>query len=434
MSSYTDRYALIDCNNFFVSCERVFNPQLRNKPVAVLSNNDGCIISRSEELKKLGVPMCAVVFEWKDILEKHNVILCSGNFSLYQDMSDRVFQILRKFSEAIEIYSVDEAFLRLTLTDERKLIDYCRRIKQTVYEYTGIPVSIGIGTNKTQAKLANKIAKSSTHNGVALLDTNSMLTYAPLLKLDDIWGIGYRSIKKLPVFNINSIQDFMKTDRHLLKQKFGVLMERTWLELHGVRCYPINTNRSSKKGILCSRTFKYAHSDYKKTLEAVASYAATAAVSLRNQNSLAGSISVFISTGKHSASRLINSHEIILDTPSAYTPTLAKAALTSLAKIYKSGIKYKRAGVFLSNLYDIGEVQQNMFAAYTSQIKNSQIMATVDYLNSEWGKGTIKFANQGINVPVVVEQVMKSPKYTTNWLELPIISSRRPKFISRYQT
>lgn len=434
--SYLDNYALMDCNNFFVSCERVFNPKLRNIPVVVLSNNDGCIISRSNEAKKLGIPMGAVVFEWRNLLDRNNVALCSGNFTLYKDMSDRVFQTLQEFSDRIEIYSIDEAFFRLNPGKEHALLDFCSRIRETIYRNTGIPVSIGVGKNKTQAKLANKFAKKYyEERGVAAFSRDMLSSSERPISLDDIWGIGYRSVKKLPVFDINTLTDFMKADRTLLKQYFGVVMERTWLELHGVRCHPLSTSRSSKKGILCSRTFRYAHGDFGRIRESIANYTANAARNLRKQSSLAGSVGVFLSTRKHNVSHMITqSYFTHLDSPTAHTPSLAKVALDSLTRIYQLGETYKRAGVYFSDLYDFNEVQQNMFVNYTDKSEDTKTMSAVDYLNLHWGIGTVKFANQGINKEVVIEQSKRSPRYTTNWLELPVISSRHPKVISRYQT
>lgn len=416
--AYKDMYALVDCNNFFVSCERIFNPGLRKRPVVVLSNNDGCIIARSQEAKRLGLPMGAPVFKWQELIDKHNVTLCSANFSLYQDISERVFQVLKEFCEHIEIYSVDEAFLRLNITDKDRL---CREIKNSVYKWVGVPVSIGIGTTKTRAKLANRIAKEFfEQKGVYLLSTMNIKLLRQIA-LEDIWGIGYRSIPALKVFNIYTIPDFLATDRQLLKQEFGVIMERTWLELKGIRCYWLNPARKPKKGILCSRTFKYAHNDYQRISEAVAGYTATAAAGLRRQMSLAGLIVVFITTGKYQQSRPVKSYEEIhLPVPTSHTPTLTKSALSSLAKIYKPGIKYKRAGVFLGHLYEEDEIQQDMFqAAYQTAPKDKKTMFTVDFLNSRWGRGTVKFANQGINSRQITEQSRKSPRYTTNWLELP---------------
>lgn len=427
---YSDNYALVDCNNFFVSCERVFNPKLRNKPVAVLSNNDGCVIARSNELKALGVPMGEPVFKLRELIDKHGVMLCSSNFSLYQDMSERVFRALAEFCEQIEIYSVDEAFLRFNWINQQRNTRYLHDITDKVYQWTGIPVSIGLAKTKTTAKLANKIAKkfSLYKNSFEIQDIYSIevVKYLTKIDLDDIWGIGYRIARTLKTYNINTIPDFLSADPRFLRQRFGVQLERTWKELHGTRCYPISTHRSSKKGILCSRTFKQAYTSYKQVEEAISTYCARASASLRKQNSLAGTVTIFITTGRFAkAGYFTASREINLDLPTSDTPIISKAGINGLKQIYSPEHAYKRAGVFLSNFFTDNNVQRNMFVEYDIEgIKRSrQTMSTVDELNSYWGKDTVKFANQRINKPVIIEQSIRSDRYTTNWDELLVVRS-----------
>jgi DNA polymerase V len=424
-----DIYAIVDCNNFYVSCERVFDPSLRDIPVGVLSNNDGCVIARSNELKALGVPMGAPLFEWKDKFIEYGVVVKSANFALYQDMSERVFRSLREFCEEIEIYSIDEAFLRINIGHKR-LIELASDIKNIIYQWTGIPISIGLANTKTLAKLANKIAKKNAeHEGIYLIENlqdPKHTTYVSPLDLDDIWGIGNKIAYNLRIYGINNIYEFLDADRHLLKQQQGVLLERTWLELHGIRCYPINITRSSKKGILCSRTFKRAYTEYDQVAKAVAKFADNACRSLRAQGSIASHVWVFITTDRFTPEgRYSNSHRSKLSQPSDYTPKITKTALAGLRQIFRPNHKYKRAGVFLDNISPKGQIQQNFFYQHDlqSERKHTSLMRHFDKLNQIWGKGTLKFANQFLNVPEIQEQALRSPRYTTRWEEIIVVKS-----------
>ena len=426
----SDIYGIVDCNNFYVSCERVFDPTLRNRPTAVLSNNDGCVIARSNELKAMGVPMGAPLFEWKDRFIENNVAVRSANFTLYQDMSERVFRSLHEFCQEIEIYSIDEAFLRIPITSPQRMLRNCIEMKETIYRWTGIPISIGLANTKTLAKLANKIAKKFIENdGVYLIEdiTNYRhIKYLEHLDIDDIWGIGGRIARRLRIFDIADIPSLLQADRHLLRQEYGVMLERTWLELHSIRCYPINPHRSSKKGILCSRTFKKAYTEYNQVAQAVARFTDSASRTLRAQGSVTSRIWVFLTTDRFTPEgRYSNSHLIKLQTPTDYTPILTKKALEGLKIIFRPGHKYKRAGVFLENFYNKGEYQQNIFTTSNpkEEIKQTILMKSFDKLNSIWGKDTVKFANQMIFLNPIKEQALRSPRYTTRWQEIPVIRS-----------
>lgn len=422
MPVYPDKYAVIDCNNFFVSCERVFNPKLKNLPVVVLSNNDGCVVSRSNEAKELGIPMCAVVFKWIDFFKEHNVKLCSANFALYQDMSKRVFQTLRDLQEEVEIYSIDEAFTRLSRKSTSDLIAHCHKIKDTIYQYTGIPISIGIGDTKTQAKLANRIAKNNpTLNGVAIFDKSIYSTKQCLTSLKDVWGIGSKTIKRLQILNINTLKEFMSSNRLLLRQELGLGIEQTWLELHGTRCLPLNLLPGSKKSILCSRTIKHLTQDYDTLIKLLANHVTTATANLREQLSLTSSITVFTLSKQFVYQSLnFHSYKTILATPTAHTPTLFKKAMYTFNKIYKQDYLYKKIGVIFNDLFRKDEIQQNMFYPTKTDTKGNITMTVIDHLNSKWGQGTIKFANQGIGKFNDLSRP-RSPRYTTSWAEIPLI-------------
>lgn len=422
---YRDIYALVDCNNFYVSCERVFDPKLNHRPVAILSNNDGCVIARSNELKELGVPMGTPAFKWKDVFEQNNVELRSANFSLYQDMSGRIYDCLQEFCEQIEVYSIDEAFLRLSLFETTKLLSHCSLIKNRIYKWTGIPISIGIAYTKTLCKLANKISKKFPENQgiffIKNLHSSKNFQYFSHLDISDIWGIGFHITPKLKTLGIYSIRDFVSSNRHLLKQEFGVGIERTWLELNGVRCHPIKPARSFKQSILCSRTFKHPRHNYDEIFRSISSYVDSAGRTLRRQHCVAGCISIFLQTSKHSTSKFYrNFQTITMDRASSYTPTLINNAEKALQLIYKPGYKYKRAGVLLTEICSNKEFQQDIFVHHNSEQtkKNSNLMQAVDRLNSFWGVGTIKFATQQLGTGNYIEQTMRSPRYTTNWLEL----------------
>ena len=428
---YKDTYVLADCNNFFVSCERVFNPKLNNKPVAILSNNDGCVIARSDELKQMGVPMGVPLFKWADIFRERNVAILSANFSLYQDMSQRIYNCFREFSEEVEVYSIDEAFLRLTSQDEKRIFTSCQLIKKTIYKWTGIPISLGIAKTKTLSKLANKIGKKfSETQGIFFIESSDHLLETPYmaqLGLSAVWGIGFRIARRLKTYDIYSFENFINADRHLLKQIFGVGLERTWLELHGVRCFPLKPHARKQKSILCSRTFKEPRKSYDELLAAISSYTQSVGRTLRKQHSVAGNIGVFLQTRYHPKNHHAyynNFKAVPLETSSNYTPTLISHAKEGLSSIFKEGYEYKRAGVILTEIFDEKAFPQNLFIPNTEQTyrRCSKLMGTFYSINTHWGKGTIELATQQLGKNYV-EQRMRSSRYTTNWLELKTVSS-----------
>lgn len=410
-------FGLLDCNNFYVSCERLFNPSYRKRPVVVLSNNDGCIIARSNEAKALGVPMGAALFEWRDFFHRHGVIYCSANFSLYGDLSHRVMQILYGFDADIEIYSIDEAFL--TLATPRP-IDFCRAVREKMLQWTGIPVSIGVGRTKTLAKAANKKAKKDpTHQGVfGLLTEVEEEALLEQFLPEDLWGIGSRSALHLKREGIYTSLALKRADDALIRSLLSVHGLRTVWELRGIPCFSLDENPPPKKSILTSRTFKEAVRDKEILASLIAAYAARGGEKLREEGLYAGCLTVFITTSRHKEESFYsNTVSCSLSQPTDYTPTLISSAKRGLAAIFRSGYAYKRGGVLLSDLTSPEAVQQDFFSPYRFHGKEKTIMELVDGVSSRYGHDGLFFAAEGaLSSPHARKRC--SPAYTTRWDEI----------------
>ncbi len=414
----TDIFALIDCNNFYVSCERVFDPTLENQPVVVLSNNDGCIVSRSNEVKAMGIPMGKAVFEIRDILQKHRIRAFSSNYTFYADMSRRVMQSLYQFSPDIEIYSIDEAFLNLFgIKDD--LADYSRMMRDTIRRWTGIPVSIGIASTKTLAKIANRIAKKSPKaDGVLDLYQSPFLEAAlEQIAVGDVWGIGYRIAAKLKKAGIETALDLSRADIAWIRKKFGVEGVRTVYELRGICCYRLEQNPPTKKSLTVSRMFGREVESIEELREAVAAYTGRAAEKLRQQRLAAGYITVMITTSRFIENRYFNARTIELPVETADSTELLRAALTGLETIYRSGYQYKKAGVLLYGLVSEKRVQGNLFDR-ADRTKTRRLMQTIDRINM-LGDCPVRWAAEGIDKPWHARFENRSKKYTTRWDQLP---------------
>jgi DNA polymerase V len=404
------KFALVDCNNFFVSCERVFNPSLNKKPVVVLSNNDGCVVSRSNEAKNLNIPMGIPLFKIKDIVKNYKVIVCSSNFSLYGDLSNRVMLSLQILCGQIEPYSVDEAFIPITCVQEGHFI------RKKVMQWTGIPTSVGIGKTKTLAKAANEIAKKNPEfKGVLEINDPKILQ---LLPIGDVWGIGRQYKKLLEEYGIKTAFDFIQKPDDWIKLKLKLPGLQTAMELKGIECKKLETKSNQRKSILSSRSFGKPINTLKELEEAIATYINTAARKLRDEDLVTYKVTTFISTGQHTYSEYYsNSYTNKLLTPTNFTPDLIKIAHKNLRKIYKANIKYKKAGVLLTNLQNQNKVQLSMLKPY----KNTKIlMNMIDQLNSKWGKYAIHPASVGFKKKWQTKSKMRSKEFTTNWAELPI--------------
>jgi len=415
-------YALVDCNNFFVSCERVFDSRLDGKPVIVLSNNDGCAISRSNEAKALGIAMGANYFEIEKLVKRHNVMVLSTNFVLYADMSMRVKGLLTKFCPSIEDYSIDESFLDFSGFQQSNLKEYCTRIFQTIMQGTGIPVSVGVAPTKTLAKIANKYAKKySGYKGVCVIDSEEKRLKA-LQKYDigDVWGIGRQHTKRLSSLGIKTAYDFTQLPRGWVKKNMTVTGERTWRELLGEPCIQMELNQPDKQSIMVSRSFGKMIPDYETLSDALSTYTCMAAAKLRKQKSCAKAMLVFIDTNPYREDLKQYSRHIVINLPvaSSSSQELLQYALKGLKKIYKSDFMYKKAGVMLMDISTEDAVQGNLFDKLDRQ-KQKSLMEVLDKINDRYGRNTLKFAVMGDGKAWKIKQERLTPCYTTRITDFP---------------
>jgi DNA polymerase V len=416
-------FALMDCNNFYASCERAFNPKLRGKPIVVLSNNDGCVIARSNEAKALGIPMGAPAFKFQPLFRKHGVYVFSSNFALYGDMSRRVMDTVSRFTPDMEIYSIDEAFLRLDRMHDHPL-DLARKIRATVLQWTGIPVSIGIGPTKTLAKIANRVAKKNPEHGgsfslVDYLDQDQILAG---IEIEDVWGIGSRYSKKLREFGIRNALQFSKLDKDWVKKRMTVNGMHTLLELQGIPCIPLDQTVATPKSIVCSRTFALAVTDRAQLEQIVSGYAARVGERLRGQKCVAGQLQVFVLTDRFRLDRpqYSNAATVSLAIPSSHTPDLIQAAQRVLGQIFKPGYEYRKAGVMVFGIEKEQGRRLNLFEpSPEDRARSKALMDVMDRVNAKWGSMTMRVAAEGTGQRWVMRQAHLSPRYTTDWKALP---------------
>ena len=414
--------AIIDVNNFYVSCERVFNPKLENKPVVVLSNNDGCAISRSNEAKTLGIKMGTPWFKLKEFAKQENVTALSSNYTLYLDMSHRVMTLLSKFSPEQEIYSIDESFLDLTTFKSKDLIKYSQQIKTKIKQWTGLPVSIGIGSTKTLSKLANHIAKkNSSFKGVCnlnVMDQNTLETWMSHIPVNEVWGVGRSLAPKLNQLGIISVLDLKLADPDYIRQQFSIVLEKTVRELNGVMCMELKNIEEPNKEIMVSRSFGRRVKDKQELIEAITSYTSRAAERMRKQESVATSLYVYIRTSPHDDKKqYANGVNIPLFQPTDDSMVLTNAALLGLDYIYRDGFDYQKAGVTLCNLTSKHKMQGNLF---NDTIAHSR-MKMMDIINQRW-KGKLKLGSEGVTKEWEMKAQFKSRNYTTDWDQLMIAS------------
>ena len=420
--------ALVDCNSFYVSCETVFKPHLKNKPVVVLSNNDGCVIARSSLAKKVGIKMGVPFFEVKKIVKQHNVKVFSSNYTLYANISSRVMGVLNNYCDELEVYSVDEAFLIFNKHSERIFFERARQIKKTVKEWIGIPVSIGIAENKTLSKIANHLAKKDELGTqiVELLDRRQIEIALKVLEVGDIWGIGNRISKFLQSNSIQTAYDLYSSDPRWIRQHLGVVGERTYRELHGEMCFPIVESPEAKKQCRVSRSFESYIENFKELEQRVVSYATRASEKIRSDQLQAKKITVFIRSNKFNQK---NQPYYGDKTYSFISPTndlfeIVKMAVKALGYIYKSGIKYKKAGVLLSDLSSEGTYNRDLFFQRSEKdiLKKIKVNRVFDRLNSRYGSGTICVAKENYEKFYLTRRKNLSPAYTSSFYELPIVN------------
>jgi DNA polymerase V len=410
----------VDCNNFYVSCERVFAPYLEAKPVVILSNNDGCVIARSEEVKRLGIAMGAPLHMIQPQVRQHHIKALSSNYALYGDMSHRVMEVLGRFTPMLEIYSIDEAFLDLG-PNNTHLRDEAYKIVSTVRRWTGIPVSIGIGPTKGLAKVANGLAKTTNHVAV-LSDTPSQTARLAELPVDALWGINKRWASKLQQLGIETALQLRDSDPKQLRACFGVVMERLAWELRGQPCLALETIAPPRKQIVVSRSFGKPITALDPLIQAAASYMARAAVKLRRQHGVVRTLSVFVQTNPFASDepQYRNGCTLSLATHTSDTGILIRHTVEAVKCLYREGYRYKKVGVMLLDLVSADGYQGDLFAEGDDK-RSKQRMALVDQINAVMGRGTVRFAREGLQQPWATRQTKRSPAYTTRWEQLPLV-------------
>lgn len=417
-------FALVDVNSFYASCETVFRPDLKGKPVVVLSNNDGCVIARSAEAKLLGVKMGDPYFKQKDLFRRCGVICFSSNYELYADMSNRVMTTLEEMSPRCEIYSIDEAFCDLTgVRNCRVLEDFGRELQEAVYRNTRLAVGVGIGQTKTLAKLANHAAKKwkrQTDGVVDLSNVDRQRKLMAALPVDETWGVGRRITKKLEAMGIKTVLDLADTDIRFIRKHFNVVLERTVRELRGEPCLELEEFAPVKQEIVCSRSFGERVTEYDAMRQAICSYASRAAEKLRGEHQYCRFISAFVKTSPFALNEPYygNSASVKLLTPTQDSRDIIAAATRCLDAIWKDGHRYQKAGVMLGDFFSQGVAQLNLFDDNVPRAGSEKLMEVLDQLNAKGGRGTLYFAGQGIQQQWAMKREMLSPRYTTRFSDL----------------
>ena len=415
-------FALVDCNNFYASCERLFRPELENQPIVVLSNNDGCVIARSNEAKALGIPMGAPAFKYRKQMKAQGIHIFSSNFPLYGDLSARVMSILEKLSPDLEIYSIDEAFADMRGFNTIDLYQHSLNVRNIVQQWTGIPVSIGIASTKTLSKIANHVAKKTPKaNGVFIFDNQAQID-SVLKKIDigDVWGIGRKWSASLKNNGFITAFDLAQADEGWIRRKYSVVMQRTVQELNGKPCISIE-DLSEKKQLLVSRSFRERVTSFQHMRSLLAAYISRACEKLRAQGSVAKSINVFIRTSPFSeGASYSNSMTISLNQYTADTSTLIKAGIYALERIFKNTYEYQKAGVMLFDIVSKHHQQLCLFQTEKYNHKARKRMKLLDHINRKYGKQTLRFASEN-KKRWAMHQNHLSPAYTTRWEELLIV-------------
>lgn len=418
-------FALVDVNSFYASCETVFRPDLRGKPVVVLSNNDGCVIARSAEAKALQIPMGAPYFKLKNDFKRYNVHVFSSNYALYADMSNRVMTTLEDMAPAVEIYSIDEAFMRLDgMQRLTSLDDLGRKVRARIKQETHLTVGVGIAQTKTLAKLANHAAKKWSKTG-GVLDLSNIDRQKKLLALvpvEDVWGVGRRISKKLNAMGITTAKDLVDQSTYIIRKHFNVVLERTVRELRGEPCLELEEFAPTKQQIVCSRSFGSRITEYMDMRQAVCAFAERAAEKLRKERQYCKQIAVFVRTSPHAEGEVFYGNQANgkLLTPSNDTRDIIRVAMDALDQIWLDGHRYMKAGVMLGDFFSQGVSQLNLFDEYRPQPNSEALMRVVDGLNQS-GKASLFFAGQGIEKSWAMKREMLSPAYTTRFADLPVV-------------
>ncbi|WP_171923444.1 Y-family DNA polymerase [Salmonella bongori] len=416
-------FALVDVNAFYASCEQAFRPDLKGRPVVVLSNNDGCVISRSAEAKPWAA-MGAPYFKQKAIFSRHGVVCFSSNYELYADMSHRVMSILEALSPQVEHYSIDEAFCDLTgVRNCRDLTDFGREIRATIQQRTRLTVGVGIAQTKTLAKLANYAAKrwhQSTGGVVDLSNVERQRKLMAVLSVGEVWGVGHRICKKLEAMGIRTVLDLADSDIHFIRKHFNVVLERTVRELRGEPCLDLKEFVPVRQEIICSRSFGERITDYHSLRQAICCYASRAAEKLRSEHQYCRFISTFVKTSPFALNEpyYSNHASVKLLTPTQDSRDIISAATHCLDAIWQDGHWYQKAGVLLGDFFSQGLAQLNLFDDNAPRPGSEKLMQALDALNAKEGKGTLYFAGQGIQQQWQMKREMLSPRYTTRFSDL----------------
>jgi DNA polymerase V len=420
-NSKKNKVALIDCNSFYVSCERLFNPKINNKPVVVLSNNDGCVISRSTEAKRIGIKMGEPYFKVKELVKKNNVSIFSSNYALYGDISRRVMKTLKSFSNKIEIYSIDEAFVDLTHIQEKEVENYGKEIRERILKWTGIPTSVGIANTKTLSKVANHIAKKNK-TGVIYLNKN-IDSHLKKFHISDIWGVG-KQLSKLYIKNgVDNAYKLKNISNTWVKKSTNVLGAKTVMELRGITCINLETQEAKRKSCCVSRSFGKKVESLEKLQESITTHCLNAAEKIRNDNQITRSITIYIRTSPFDKNRKYYSNSITIDLPVASSNSLelVKIAIHGLKKIYKYGYFYQKAGIVLSKLREASENEFNLLAPIMEN-KSQTLMKAIDFTNAKYGRNAISIAQAGINNSWKMRREHSSKIDTASFDSLPKIS------------
>lgn len=426
---HAPQFALVDVNNFYVSCERVFKPRLDATPMVVLSNNDGCAVARSNEVKALGVKMGTPWFKMKDIAREHGILAFSSNYALYGDMSNRVVQILRDFAPETEVYSIDESFLRIETVAHLYggVVSMGQQMRGRIRQWTGLPVCVGVGPTKTLAKLANHLAKkNSQFEGVCDLHSiprPDRLAWMNGIDVGEVWGVGPRIAKRLNALGIHTVLDLRNTSPKEIRTHFGVVLERTCNELRGISCLALEDIAAPKKQIMSSRSFGLPVTKLEELRESVATYLARGAEKLRKQKSVCAAVYVFIQTNRFKDEKQYSAGITVpLNDATDDTSTMTAAALAGLKTIYRSGYNYKKAGVMLTLLSDKQTRQLTIFEDAQATQRSARLMSAMDVINRDYGRGTVTLGASGIAQRWAMRSERRSPRYTTQWDELPIVT------------
>lgn len=416
-------FALVDCNNFYASCEKLFRPDLKDTPVVVLSNNDGCVVARSREAKSLGIKMGVPVFQIKAEMQRHGILAFSSNYALYADLSSRVMRTLEEMAPRVEVYSIDEAFLDLTgIESAISLVEFGQQVRERIGHWIGITVCVGIAPTKTLAKLANHAAKKypATQGVVDLTNPERQRRLLALVPVDDVWGVGRRLSKRLNALGITTALDLANASPRAIRDQFSVVLERTVRELNGESCIELEEIPPTKKQIVCSRSFGVKVTQFELLREAVCEYATRATEKLRKEQQQAKVLTVFIRTSpfKDNEPQYSNSASGELLIPSCDTRDFIKLANHLLKRIWKDGFRYAKAGVMLSDFYDPGMFQPGLFDDVSTRSNSQQLMSVLDTINQS-GAGKVFFAGQGTKKDWSMKREHLSPAYTTRWDQLP---------------